>query len=198
MFEEFEASGKHVLITEHAYAPGLDRSTKSGRFCVQFMVFRRTAQSVKVLKWWQDKCIEWCFDRNEEGRFGDQKYLDQWPALFPDEIHVLQQVHRTLAPWNVDYFLSKHPPVLIPVFYHFQSFRILSASHARLVVGFRLSHAVDRFYERYLANIRTQIRFLAGHGIGLTKMPEPKRRFGMLRKVYMRLSNRVRYARLDS
>ena len=73
IFNEFESSGKHVLITEHAYSPKFDRTAQSGRFCVQFMTFRRTPEGLGVMKWWQDRCLEWCYDRYEDGKFGDQK-----------------------------------------------------------------------------------------------------------------------------
>lgn len=197
IFHEFELSKKHVLITEHAYAPELDRTAQSGRFCVQFMTFRRTQESFDVMKWWQDRCIEWCFDRNEDGKFGDQKYLDQWPALFPNEVHILSQVDKTLAPWNVDYFLAKNPIELMPVFYHFQSFRIVSDKLARLYVGVAISEDAYRFYKSYLITIGEKIKFMQSNGIALSKMPEPQRRFSALRKLYMRLSNKVRYAELD-
>lgn len=197
IFCEFESSGKHVLITEHAYAPELDRTAQSGRFCVQFMIFRRTQESLGVMKWWQDRCIEWCFDRNEDGKFGDQKYLDQWPALFPNEVHILRQVEKTLAPWNVDYFVSKNASGLTPVFYHFQSFRIVGDKLARLYVGVAISEAAYRFYKSYLIAIGEQIKFMQCNGIALSKMPEPQRRFNTLRKLYMRLFNKVRYVELD-
>ncbi len=197
IFSEFESSRKHVLITEHAYAPELDRTAQSGRFCVQFMIFRRTQESLDVMKWWQDRCIEWCFDRNEDGKFGDQKYLDQWPALFPNEVHILRQVDKTLAPWNVDYFLSKNQIGLTPIFYHFQSFRIVSAKLARLYVGVAISENAYRFYKSYLIAITEQIKFMQSNGIEFSKMPEPLRRFSTLRKLYMRLFNKVRYAELD-
>lgn len=197
IFSEFELSRKHVLITEHAYAPALDRTVQSGRFCVQFMIFRRTPESFGVMKWWQDRCIEWCFDRNEDGKFGDQKYLDQWPALFPNEVHILSQVDKTLAPWNVDYFLAKNPISHTPIFYHFQSFRIVSDKLARLYVGVAISENAYKFYQSYLVAIEKQVKFMEANGIALSKMPEPKRRFNILRKLYMRLSNKVQYARLD-
>jgi hypothetical protein len=197
IFGEFESSRKHVLITEHAYAPELDRTAQSGRFCVQFMTFRRTQESLGVMKWWQDRCIEWCFDRNEDGKFGDQKYLDQWPALFPKEVHILRQVDKTLAPWNVDYLLSKNPKDLTPIFYHFQSFRIVSDRLARLYVGVAISENALKFYRPYLIAIGEQIKFMKKNDIAVSTMPEPKRRFSMLRKLYMRLTNRVRYAALD-
>lgn len=196
-FREFESSRKHVLITEHAYAPEFDRTAQSGRFCVQFMTFRRTQESLAVMKWWQERCIEWCFDRNEDGKFGDQKYLDQWPTLFRNEIHILSQVDKTLAPWNVDHFLSKSPTKLTPVFYHFQSFRIVSNKLARLYVGITISRNAYRFYELYLIAIGQQIEFLGRNKITLMVMPEPKRRFNALRKCYMYLFDKTRYVSLD-
>lgn len=41
VFNEFEASGKYVLITDHGYAPEYDFSASSGQYCVQFMTFTR-------------------------------------------------------------------------------------------------------------------------------------------------------------
>ena len=88
IIREFDASGKHVLITDHAYAPEYDYSALSGTYCVQFLIFSRHEGEI-VRKWWEDRCIEWCYARYEEGRFGDQKYLDDWQERFPDHVHVL-------------------------------------------------------------------------------------------------------------
>ena len=104
LLKELDESGKHVLITEHAYAPEYDRAHDSGRFCVQFLTFDRSDSAREVMRWWQDRCVEWCFARYENGKFGDQVYLDQWPTLFGDRVHIVRQVEKTLAPWNVLYF----------------------------------------------------------------------------------------------
>lgn len=198
LLDEFEQSDKHVLITDHAYAPEYDRTSKSGRFCVQFMTFRSSPEGLVVLNWWQDRCIEWCFDRYEDGKFGDQMYLDQWPELFPNYVHILKQVHNTLAPWNVDYFLSKSSYFSDPVFYHFQSFRIINSSRVRLYVGIRIGKKSLRFYESYLICIGAQIKILKNHKIALPAMPFPSRRFEFLRKMYMNLFGKTRYADLRS
>jgi hypothetical protein len=58
LLEEFEKSGKQVLITEHAYAPEYDQEAISGKFCVQFMTFRRMDGGLKVMRWWQAWCLE--------------------------------------------------------------------------------------------------------------------------------------------
>uniref|UniRef100_Q3ASS9 Putative glycosyltransferase n=1 Tax=Chlorobium chlorochromatii (strain CaD3) TaxID=340177 RepID=Q3ASS9_CHLCH len=118
IFDEFEASGKHVLITDHAYAPEYDQSATSGQYCVQFMTFSRHAGE-EVRKWWEERCIEWCYARHEDGKFGDQKYLDDWPDRFANSVHVLANKEYALAPWNATRF-----PYSAAIFYHFHGLRI--------------------------------------------------------------------------
>lgn len=103
IFEEFKRAGKSVLITDHSYAPEYDLSATSGQYCVQFMTFN-AKQSEDIRKWWEERCIEWCFARFENGKFGDQKYLDDWPERFNDEVHVLENKELLLAPWNATRF----------------------------------------------------------------------------------------------
>lgn len=196
IFTEFSESNAHVLITEHGYAPNLDRSHLSGRFCVQFMVFRNTTPGLRVLRWWQDRCIEWCFDRNEDGKFGDQKYLDVWPVMFRDEVHILSDPSLTLAPWNIDYMLSIHKDNLKPTFYHFQSLRLIDRWTVRLYSGVKLSRRARQYYFPYLDALKVQVMYLESKGISVPSMPEPVRRFGVLRRSILRLLGRVHYVRL--
>jgi hypothetical protein len=165
LLRELEEADKHVLITEHAYAPEyayyLDLS---GRFCVQFMTFKRTAAAKKVMRWWQERCLEWCFERHEEGKFGDQKYLDAWPDLFSDEVHIVHQTEKTLAPWNVLYF-EKLRGRLDPVFYHFQGFRIVSPNKIRLYGGYKIDNKGLQLYDAYLAALRRSIHTMQNNGI---------------------------------
>lgn len=126
IFNEFDTSGKQVLITDHAYAPEHDQSATSGQFCVQFMTFTRDGGET-VRGWWEERCIEWCFARVENDKFGDQKYLDDWPERFGSLVHVLQDKERALAPWNATRF-----PYSSAVFYHFHGLRILSRKQLQI------------------------------------------------------------------
>lgn len=164
-FAEFERAGKHVLITDHAYAPEYDQSARYGRFCVQFVTFRNTAKAMSVMSWWQQRCLEWCYAREEDGKFGDQKYLDVWPQLFGDEVHVLSQQHRTLAPWNVKHIELESSGGLEPVFYHFHELRIRPDHRVTLYSGYRIGAAGRSLYADYLQALRDAARRIDALGM---------------------------------
>lgn len=128
-----EMGDKSVLITPHRYTPKYDQSEKTGIYCVQFVTFKNDILGRKVLDWWRNACLEWCYARFEEGRFGDQKYLDDWPERF-EGVHVLQNLGGGVAPWNMQQYefekmddkiigtelkTNKKFPV---IFFHFHSF----------------------------------------------------------------------------
>lgn len=94
---------KHVMITEHRYTPQYDKSKLSGKYCVQFMYFDNSVCGLEVLTWWRDRCLEWCYNRHEDGKFGDQKYLDDWMERF-NCVHELRHLGGGLAPWNIQRF----------------------------------------------------------------------------------------------
>jgi len=118
IFNEFNRSFKKIMITEHAYAPEYDKSATCGKYCVQFMIFDRLG-SEYVRDWWEKKCLEWCYDRIEEGKFGDQKYLDDWSFQFTETVHILQHKEWIQAPWNAIRF-----PYSDAIIWHFQGLRI--------------------------------------------------------------------------
>lgn len=159
LFDELHGSGKAVLITDHAYAPEYDFSATSGRFCVQFMIFVRGRGEV-VRKWWEQRCIEWCFARIEDGKFGDQKYLDDWPTRFGEQVHVLKDERLLLAPWNATRF-----PCELAVAFHFHGLRWLGNGHVLLTDSYRLPRPVREYvYSAYLKDLGKIVARLANQG----------------------------------
>jgi hypothetical protein len=181
LLKELEESGKDVLITEHAYAPEYDQTVTSGRFCVQFMTFRRTVGGLKVMEWWQERCLEWCFNRVEEGKFGDQKYLDDWPERFASEVHVLRQVEKTLAPWNVKYLTQNQPDDFKPVMYHFHSLRLVSPRRVLLYLGYRIDNKGGILYAEYIRALKISRAILKKNSIPMPVIPSNRVRWYELR-----------------
>jgi hypothetical protein len=101
LFEEMRDAS--VMITPHRFSPEYAQNEMNGIYNVQFMTFRRDERGMTALRWWHDRCIEWCYYRFEDGKLGDQKYLDDWPERFQG-VHVLQHTGGGLAPWNASQY----------------------------------------------------------------------------------------------
>ncbi|GAK51716.1 hypothetical protein U14_02961 [Candidatus Moduliflexus flocculans] len=148
-----------ILLTEHRYPPHtrFDLSATHGRYNVQFMTFRRNPDGIAALHWWRERCLEWCFNRLEDGKFGDQKYLDDWPQRFAN-VHCIQHIGAGVAPWNVSqYRLEVRDETLyvddMPlIFYHFHHFKLY---HTHLAYCYSVYPLVCEIWERlYLPYIQ--------------------------------------------
>lgn len=190
IFAEFEAAAKSVLITEHAYAPDHDLSHETGQYCVQFMTFVRDA-SEAVRSWWAARCLDWCYARLEDGKFGDQKYLDDWEERFSAEVHVLQRPDRLLAPWNAARF-----PFGTAIAYHFHNLRLLKGGRVLLWRGYDIPKVVRAaIYEPYLADLAAALAMLGEVGHCATpqaRRPGPVIWLGVLVRKLARLAARLR------
>jgi hypothetical protein len=146
-----DASKAHVLLTPHDYDPEHDQSVQSGRYCVQFVPVRNTPEGLRILRWWRDRCVEWCFSRQEPGRFGDQKYLDEWIPLFGETAIELPDPGLTLAPWNLRHNAHRvHDAVL----FHFHNLRIHQGWKACLWRNYHIEpSAEDALYAPYLEDL---------------------------------------------
>lgn len=154
LLKEFAKAGASVLITPHRYSEAYRLYVISGIYCVQFMTFKADERGLAVLQWWQDRCLEWCYARYEDGKFGDQKYLDDWPQRF-ESVHVLDHIGGGVAPWNVQqYKLSKrsnkfYVDAELLVFYHFHGYKYY-ADGIHDFGNYRLSrNVVERLYYPY-------------------------------------------------
>lgn len=186
LFEELEQAGASVLITDHGYAPEYDQSATSGQYCVQFMVFvRDTAEPVR--QWWEDRCIEWCHARFEDGKFGDQKYLDDWPTRFKGLVHVLQRQEHAQAPWNATRY-----PYGPAVIYHFHGLRILPGRRFDAGPIYYLPRTVvTHIYQPYVTELRDSIRFLEVAGFEVRPQARPLGVVGTLRRIGSGIYNQV-------
>jgi len=119
IIEEFKISKKSVYITEHGFHKKYDHSKISGKFCVQYVIFKNDKKSKKILQWWQNKCLDWCYDYPDKGRLGDQKYLDEWPKLFKKNIHISKNRKYFQGPWTLNRFNTKDK-----IIYHFHGLKI--------------------------------------------------------------------------
>jgi len=169
-----------VLITPHRYTPCYDQSATSGIYCVQFMTFKNTQEGMTVLNWWVDSCLDWCFNRFEDNKFGDQKYLDDWTERFTG-VYVSTHSGGGIAPWNIQQFTFacktgstkvKHENDAEEtdlVFYHYHGFSYCSNKRYRispssyLLQKKQISHVYKPYVkalsvaENAIANLQTDV-----------------------------------------
>lgn len=127
IFDELGAGS--VLIVPHRFPEHLRHLEIFGVYNVGLLSFRNDARGLAVLEHWREQCLNWCFDRVEDGRFADQRYLDAWPGR--PGVVVLQDPGAGLGPWNfmrhrID--LGSDPPSVDGrplVFYHFQGVKAI-------------------------------------------------------------------------
>lgn len=97
VFDEME--GKSVLIHGHNFPPRYASFAVNGLYNVGLVSFRNDGEGIRVLNWWRERCNEWCYDRCEDGKMGDQKYLESFPSL-TTRLAVAQNPGIGVAPWN--------------------------------------------------------------------------------------------------
>lgn len=156
-----ELGSKSILITEHCYSPQYNKEVKSGKYCVQFITFKNDEYGLKALKWWCERCIEWCYARYEDGKFGDQLYLDDWTERF-EGVHVLQHLGGGIASWNVQQYQftnennrlfgteTRSGNKFEVIFYHFHYLKFFT--NGKVELGRRLlsKNVIDIFYKTYI------------------------------------------------
>ncbi len=167
-----ELDDKSILITEHRYSPQYNKELKAGKYCVQFVTFKKDENGLKALRWWRDRCLEWCYARYEDGKFGDQLYLDDWTERFQG-VHVMQHLGGGLAAWNVQQYDFKIVDEKIfgkeistgkefeVIFYHFHYLKFFSDGKVELGRRTLSKQVLNIFYQDYiklLDNISSEIK----------------------------------------
>ena len=167
IFEEIGDSS--IAIIEHRFTPRLKDREVNGIFCVEWVSFRRDDEGMKCLSYWREQCLEWCYNRLEEGRMGDQKYLDKWPELYPS-CHIIKHAGAGIAPWNyAQYTFSTNANGSLIVegepliFYHFHQFQLLTNGKFDRLSTFYTSECTEPLdiydiYENTLVNVLSDVR----------------------------------------
>lgn len=164
-----EIGGASIAIIEHRFTPQLRHLEVKGRFCVEWVSFRRDEDGLACLAHWREQCIEWCFYRLEEDRMGDQKYLDKWPGQYKS-VHILRHAGAGIAPWNyAQYEFEQDTAGRVTVerepliFFHFHQFQLLSNGKFDRLSSYYTAmgpepDTVYLAYEKALTSILAEVR----------------------------------------
>lgn len=105
----------------------------NGKYCIQFNTFFNNIDGMTVLKDWKSDCLNWCYCRYEDGKYGDQKYPDTWKMKYSC-VYEAEDLGIGVAPWNLHLYscvgksdagiLMRYRGKEFPlIFYHFEGIR---------------------------------------------------------------------------
>lgn len=153
-----ELGNNSVLITPHNFSPKYEKELKNGIFNAGYITFRNDDLGMSALNWWNQRCREWCFGRKENGKFGDQLYINELSNFIG--VHTLK--HKgILANWNVQQFRIRIDEGIIfceaennetfnVIFFHFHYLKFFNSKEVELGRKYISAEVYSIFYKPYI------------------------------------------------
>ena len=91
----------HILLPiKDSRRPSEQDHLRTGVFNLGFIAVGSDDQSMEMLEWWSDRCLNLAYNDNRDGIFVDQKWLDLAPGLF-SRCKIIRDVGCNVAYWNL-------------------------------------------------------------------------------------------------
>ena len=126
-----------IGIIPHRFPPARESAEAChGRYNVGWITWKSDPSGLACLEDWRRRCLEWCHDRCEDGKYADQGYLDAWPDTFRG-VHVVRHPGANVAPWNIARHAIEEVDGMLRcdgaplIFYHFHGIARFDDRHSR-------------------------------------------------------------------
>jgi hypothetical protein len=126
-----EARDASVVVHAHNFPSEQAKTAERvGQYNAGFVSVRNDEIGRRCIEDWRERCLDWCYDRVENDRYADQKYLDDWPDRWDADI--IDRPGVGTARWNLERwsFSTEGDTVFVDddplVFYHFEAFQRLT------------------------------------------------------------------------
>ena len=100
-------AGAAAVLTPHMTTPVFDGRSPSeqdilynGTYNLGFIAVSRTPESARLVRWWEQRCLQLGFSEGRTGLFVDQKWINLAPGLF-DRVVILRDAGCNMAYWNL-------------------------------------------------------------------------------------------------
>jgi hypothetical protein len=153
-----------VLITPHNFSKELKSFELYGLYNVSFQIFKNDTYGVECLEKWREQCINWCYDILEDGKYADQKYLDNWEIQF-NGVCPIDIPGIGVAPWNINSYsvTFKENQLFVNdsklICYHFHGLRIIDKHlvvHGMNKYGVNITKVITSYvYKPYIKSLLT-------------------------------------------
>lgn len=177
-----EIKDKSIIITPHRFSENKKHlEKKSGVYNAGTIIFKNDNNAMECLKEWREQCLDWCYDYLDNGRLGDQMYLDKWTEKYKN-VYVLDRKGANLGPWNVSRYKIKKINNQIYVddealfWYHFHSLKLYEGMGGKIKAPpvFLINNDI---YEPYIKNLSLSTqkikKLYPDFNFGLDNKPHP-------------------------
>ena len=192
-----ELGDASVGIIEHKFSFFTKRNKVYGNFNVGWVTFRKDINGMACLNSWTNNCIEWCYQKTEDEKYADQKYLDYWQRDF-EGIYVIKNIGANLALWNISNYriTYKNKRVFVNenelIFYHFANFKQIGLNTFKTDLSrvfIRTTGVIKN--NIYLPYIQTISKYLDSNELIVTKKEVYSSGLNMLLKKITRVVRQV-------
>ena len=124
VFEELKKENVSIGIVSH-----FKKYNLFGKYNVEYVYFKNDDNGRTCLRWWRDECLKWCYNKLEDGKYGDQKYLEYFSEKF-NNVYEIKNRGVGIASWNMNLYKYNNGNVFYKgqswpiVFFHYNGFRI--------------------------------------------------------------------------
>ncbi len=174
-----EMGDDSIAMFAHRFPDKLKYMEVNGIYNVGWLSFRRDDNALGCLHEWREQCLDWCYDRCEDGKYGDQNYLNNWQRDHQG-VRVLEHEGAGVAPWNwTSYHFSRrrnaqgHEQLYSNdaplIFFHFHGIRFLNtwlydAFYSSYHLGEMSSKLRHQIFGPYLRSMIATARWARGKG----------------------------------
>ena len=147
-----EIGDRSVSLVPHNYSIGYDQTKTSGKYCVQYNLFRNNAVGKLFLGKWLESCL--LYNKLDPTYLPGQICLDEWPNQSM-EVAVVGHLGAGVAPWNINsYKLSSGDSGLMVnghelIFFHYHQLSFIK--NGFFLSSYNISNKVKMLiYKPYL------------------------------------------------
>lgn len=129
VLDRMRKNGYSIGITAHRFAKKQEQlNEKIGKYNAGLIYFIVDDNSRECVREWRKQCIDWCYLKHEEGKFGDQLYMNKWPEKYK-AVYEIPDKGVNVGSWNLhNYKITKKDNIFfvdddLLVCYHFHRIR---------------------------------------------------------------------------
>ena len=202
-------AGKSVMVVPHRFPDhNKELANKVGIYCVEFNTFLNTPESLEVLEYWRERCLECCSNIGDGIHWGDQKYLEELVEKF-NCVYECENFGAGVAPWNIELYaknngnnlaiLYKPADLIIQlIFFHYQSITYISSNRVNTSIprnnGIIDYQLVYNLYYAYLSSIEQKKEFIRRRydiDLYITSHPSRHKNKYLIMRLIMRIVNKI-------